>query len=174
MRFSDPSHAVAAGNLSCLQMAHQRLKAVKNQAAISSSVRVVNIFLVRRSTTPFQLWCRTDAKRSFSYSVQPIFDPTPKQDGGFDARELEKFILTPKQWNVAHGFSGRRQSGWGAIFIAGGVVVTLIQPRLSAYKERQRFYLLSNDRFSRIRPVDMWKIPYLPEFLRYAVYKEKA
>jgi hypothetical protein len=127
-----------------------------------------------RENLYLELWCENDSERNFSYSVQPIFDRTSRQDGGFGAKELENFLLTPKQWKIAHGFSGRQQSGWGAIFVAGGIAVTMLEPRLSAYKERQKFYLLSNDRISRIRPVDMWTVPYLREFLAYAVHKEKA
>ena len=113
-------------------------------------------------------------ERRFSYSMRPIYDPTLKEDGGFDTAALENFIVTPKPWGIAHGYGGRRKEGWGAILLMGGVVVTMHQPRLSPYKERQRFYLPTNRLKSPVRPTDMWSVPHLREFLAFVVHKEKS
>lgn len=110
--------------------------------------------------------------RLFSYGIQPIFD-AKDNDGRIYNEIIEKFIVTPKLWNINHGFGGRLKKGWGTIFVMGGVVVTICQPRLSPYKERALHYLPSNRQNYQLRPVDMWSIPYLKEFLVQAVQKEK-
>jgi hypothetical protein len=120
-----------------------------------------------------EMWSIKGRNREFSYSVSPVYDKFPGNALGFSEEMLSNFILTPKPWNIAHGFAGRVRNGWGAIFLVGGAAIAVVQPRLSPYKERQNLFLNSDGAESHVRPIDMWSVPYVREFLGNAVRKER-
>ena len=108
---------------------------------------------------------------SFSYRVQPIFDPNTTSVGGFDSDVIDAFLLSPKVWGAKFGFRGRQKTRIGIIFIAGGVLVEVVERR-SKSSERQRGYILDGKCDISLQAVSLWTIPAVEELLRWSVLKE--
>lgn len=108
---------------------------------------------------------------SFSYRIQPIFDPNSASEGGLDDGAIDTFLLTPRIWGARSGFRGRQKTRTGMIFIMGGVVVDVIE-KLSKSRERKLGHLTNEESHISLRATNLWEIPAVKEFLRWAVWKE--
>jgi hypothetical protein len=115
---------------------------------------------------------RGEGELCLAYKLDPLIDSVPSSEGGLSSKDLEMYIMPPRLLSVSHGYKARAKRGVGTIFVMGGVVVTAVAPRPSKTRERQSGYMRADSEIS-LKGADIWEIPFVKEFLRFAVHKER-
>jgi hypothetical protein len=115
---------------------------------------------------------RGEGEFCLAYKLDTLIDSVPFSQGGLSSKDLEMFILPPRLHSVSHGYKARAKRGVGTIFVMGGVVVTALAPRPSKTRERQSGYMRTDSGIS-LKGADIWEIPFVKEFLHFAVHKER-